>query len=713
MARTVVADAATVRECAPRMGNSPPLQRAPFEPREGAAQPAEPIRRQLGGLGEEIWDQLTESIGIYTAEGECLYVNPVAEQMFGKPRQEVLGRIVWDVYPESRGSLFHQAFERVARTHQAEQFEHFNQPRQRWFDNRIYWAEGKVWALASDITEQRRATARLKVLAEASRAFSEVSLDPDQLLHTVCREVSSQLGDSCTVNLLSVASGRLELAATHHPDPEVVEGIRRTLSLIPATVGEGAVGMVAKTGQPLLLPVVPFEQLLASARPEYRAHLERYPITSLLISPLKVSDEIIGTITVARDRGGSAYTTEDLHLLQDLADRGALALTRAQRHRELQLERQRLDAVLRQMPSAVALVEAPSGKLILSNGQNAAIFKQSNPATEGMAQYRAYKGIHPDGREVQPEEWPLSRSILHGEVIRGEEIHVVRGDGTHAFIRCNSAPVRDEAGRIVAGVVTYDDVTEERHAKDERERLLLREQEAVRARDEFLAVASHELKTPLTSLKLQAQTLRRQSESAVTQVSPDRLRRFHEQTDKNVDRLARLVDDMLDITQLRSGKFTLKPERFDLTTVVREVLARHAAQLQEAKCEVEIGELTPVFGRWDRYRIDQVITNLITNATRYGAGKPISITAAAHPEGVELRVRDSGRGVDPDDHERIFRRFERAVPPSEISGLGLGLYIVRQIVEMHGGSVRVESVLGKGASFIVSLPVAVSPPLQG
>src|SRR5205085_1564967 len=126
-----------------------------------------------------------------------------------------------------------------------------------------------------------------------------------------------------------------------------------------------------------------------------------------------------------------------------------------------------------------AIVEAPSGKLLLSNEQNASIFLQKHPSLQGVSEYVAYRGFHPDGREIQAHEWPLSRSILNGEIVRGEEIHIVRGDGSHGYIRCNSAPVRDEAGNTVAGVVTYDDVSRAKAAQAEREQLVEKLSETV------------------------------------------------------------------------------------------------------------------------------------------------------------------------------------------------------------------------------------------
>ena len=243
-----------------------------------------------------------------------------------------------------------------------------------------------------------------------------------------------------------------------------------------------------------------------------------------------------------------------------------------------------------------------------------------------------------------------------------------------------------------------------RQHQEEEQRARAGLEAAVRSRDEFLSLASHELKTPLTSLMLQTQLLQRRMERGET-LQPERVGRLLEQTSRQAQRLARLVDDMLDISRLAAGKLSLEPDTFDLAELAGEVVAKLGPQLAEARCEVTLRVTEPVVGAWDRYRLDQVLTNFLTNAARYGAGKPVEVSVHRLEAQAELRVKDQGRGIAPEDHARIFQKFERAVHSHEVSGLGLGLFIVREIVEMHRGAVRVESALGQGATFIVTLPL--------
>jgi signal transduction histidine kinase len=164
---------------------------------------------------------------------------------------------------------------------------------------------------------------------------------------------------------------------------------------------------------------------------------------------------------------------------------------------------------------------------------------------------------------------------------------------------------------------------------------------------------------------------------------------------------------MLDISRIATGKLALERETFDLAEMARETVAKLALQLAAARCEVSVQAEEPVIGAWDRHRLEQVLTNLLTNAARYGAGAPVEVSVRRHEHQAELRVKDHGRGIAPADQERIFHKFERAVNGNEVSGLGLGLFIVRELVDMHGGSVHVLSAPGQGATFTVVLPSLV------
>jgi signal transduction histidine kinase len=230
-------------------------------------------------------------------------------------------------------------------------------------------------------------------------------------------------------------------------------------------------------------------------------------------------------------------------------------------------------------------------------------------------------------------------------------------------------------------------------------------EEAVRARDEFLAIASHELKTPLTPLQLNLASLRRLATSGqLTSYSPDRLIKIFGGAERQVHRLTGLINDLLDVSRITSGRLRLDLQLVDLGSVVREVLESHRGEITAAGCDVTLDVSPNLIGRWDPRRLDQVFTNLLTNALKYAPGARIEITARGDDTVAQVTFRDSGPGIDLQHQQRIFLPFERAVSYLNVSGFGLGLFIVRQIVQAHGGSIRLESAPGRGATFVVELP---------
>jgi signal transduction histidine kinase len=238
---------------------------------------------------------------------------------------------------------------------------------------------------------------------------------------------------------------------------------------------------------------------------------------------------------------------------------------------------------------------------------------------------------------------------------------------------------------------------------EERGRLYEQAQVALRLRDDFLAIAAHELKTPLTALSLQLQAgVAALARTGGPQGSPveARLQASQAQT----QRLARLVDELLNVASIEQERLLLTPREVDLAELVRDVLLRHQPSLERAGCQVESRLPESLPGWWDPLRLEQVVANLLENAAKYGAGYPVMVTLEGEGEWARLTVSDRGIGISPEDQARIFERFERAVSVRHYGGFGLGLWIVRQIVEAMGGRVRVASQPEQGSTFTVELP---------
>ena len=251
------------------------------------------------------------------------------------------------------------------------------------------------------------------------------------------------------------------------------------------------------------------------------------------------------------------------------------------------------------------------------------------------------------------------------------------------------------------------------HSRREQEVLLAQLQvtqveleHAVRMRDDFMSIVSHEVRTPLNGLILETQLrkmhLARDNAAAFTL---DKMKAMVERDERQIQSLIRLIEDMLDVSRIRTGKLSIRPSRFDLSVAVGNLLESFAAQVSAAQSSVNYRAGQPVIGQWDEFRIEQVVSNLLTNALRYGAKKPIDVSVYVQGDQAVIEVTDQGIGISEENQQRIFQQFERVAGSHVVTGLGLGLFISEQIVAAHNGQITVRSTLGEGAMFRVCLPL--------
>ncbi len=230
---------------------------------------------------------------------------------------------------------------------------------------------------------------------------------------------------------------------------------------------------------------------------------------------------------------------------------------------------------------------------------------------------------------------------------------------------------------------------------------------AVRMRDDFMSIVSHEVRTPLNGLILETQLrkmhLARDNAAAFTL---DKMQAMVERDERQIQSLIRLIEDMLDVSRIRTGKLSIRPSQFDLSRLVSTLVETFAPQISAAQSSVNLRVDCPVVGLWDEFRIEQVVSNLLTNALRYGAKSPIDVSVYVEGQNAIVEVRDQGIGISEENQQRIFQQFERVSAKHAVAGLGLGLFISEQIVAAHGGKIIVQSALGEGAVFRVSLPLA-------
>lgn len=227
------------------------------------------------------------------------------------------------------------------------------------------------------------------------------------------------------------------------------------------------------------------------------------------------------------------------------------------------------------------------------------------------------------------------------------------------------------------------------------------------ARDEFLSIASHELKTPITPLSLQMQSFIALIENDTFDSVPrEKIQRMLKNSYAQVGRLTRLIDELLDVSRITAGRLGLHLEQMNLAELVQSTVDGFSAEIKASECTLKLDIDETASGMWDKFRLEQVFVNLLTNALKYGAGKPIEISISSDNNIVKLSIKDHGIGIAKEDQRRIFDRFERAVSLQQFGGLGLGLYIASEIIKLHHGKLSVESESNAGAEFTVELPRA-------
>lgn len=349
-----------------------------------------------------------------------------------------------------------------------------------------------------------------------------------------------------------------------------------------------------------------------------------------------------------------------------------------------------------------AIVETSDDAIVSKTIQG--VITSWNKAAEKMFGYNEVEAVGKHITLIIPPERLDEESYIIGEIIKGNKIdhfHTIRRakDGCLIPISVSVSPITDETGKVVGASKIARDISEQLSVQAERARHY-EEVKALNARkDEFIGLASHELKTPLTSVAGYLEILSRMAADEKSQL-------FLHKTRQQVKKLNALVDDLLDVTKIESGKLPFSEERFDIRRVVEDVieLISHSNHQFQFVLNTEVDEL---FITGDPHRIEQVLTNLLTNAVRYSPGTDrVELLLSEEEECALIGVKDYGVGIPEDKLEEIFSRFYRVdETKSQASGLGLGLYLSQEIVSRHGGTIWAESQPGEGSTFWVSLPI--------
>jgi two-component system CheB/CheR fusion protein len=389
--------------------------------------------------------------------------------------------------------------------------------------------------------------------------------------------------------------------------------------------------------------------------------------------------------------------------------------TRKQAAQAIEAERTHLKAVIEQMPAAVLLIEAPSGKLLYTNRQAAVLFSQPFPVPcighEWTTIYSGFRGAHANQRSYEPHEWPLARALATGEVILDEELEFVRSDGARATVSMSAAPVRNAAGEAVAAVTAFWDITD-RKAADEHLQQALHSARQLRttaeranlAKDEFISTVSHELRTPLNTIRLWSRMF------ASGMVREGDVVNGGKMIDRAALAQQQLIDDLLDVSRMASGQ--LRINRRDTALITTLQAAIEAVQPLAISRRIALtAELSPEIGtvNIDPARIQQIAWNLLANAVKFTPdGGHVEVRAKRQDGTVEIEVTDNGVGIRQEFLTHVFDRFRQGEMGTSrrYAGLGLGLAIAKQLAELHGGTITAGSDgEGRGAKFTVYLPL--------
>ncbi len=442
--------------------------------------------------------------------------------------------------------------------------------------------------------------------------------------------------------------------------------------------GKGLLGAVIHEASTIRVPDIAADPRSAGFPAEHP------PMKSFLGVPLRVGDEIFGNFYLTDKQGGVAFSEDDARHLEGFSAQASLTVAYARQAE--QEERRLFEIVVQHAPHGIVYFPADPGGDVLGNPAAARMLGR---ITRGNDPKRTYDLKHPDGTALKDEELPSSRALRLEAVINFEAI-VERHRGGVIPALISAAPVRSESGAKLGAVVIFQDIT----ALKQLQHLS----------QDFLAMVAHDLRTPLQSVLMQLEALLRRSEGEAAQVPTTTLQAMK----RNGQQLDRLVRDLLDASRIDAHGITLDLATVRLPDLASSIVSQIEGVLGTHSISIEVNGTPPPVTA-DPRRVEQVMTNLLENASKYsGEGTPIRILVAPSGGGATLAVQDEGPGIAPEELPRLFDRYFQAQRArTKRRGLGLGLFITKGLVEAHGGTITVESIPGVGSTFRVWLPAAV------
>jgi PAS domain S-box-containing protein len=610
----------------------------------------EALRRANAKLNRTL-ASITDGTVVLDRDWRYTVVSERAAKILSMRREQMLGSVVWDVFPKARGSAFDLAAHRALSTGEPQRFDgYFPPPNELWLECDCYPTDGELTIHFRDITERKQSEQRARQAIERYerqvRLFDGVaSTTPDFVylfdLQGRYLYANRRLLDVWGMKLTDVI-GKTPRQLGYEPwlHDQHLREIAQVIASRKAVKGEA-----------------PFKAERTGI----------FGIYEYIFTPVLGPD---GTVEII---AGTSRDVTERKRAEDALRRSEALFRGTFENTAVGMAHMSTDGRWLRVNEALCRITGHSREALLGNALGSI--------------------THPDDAA---EDHARSQELLAGETSSYSlEKRFIRPDGSPIWVNVTVTLDTEPATGGKYFIKVVEDISGRRAVE---ERLA----EALRVRDDFLSIAGHELKTPLATLLLQVQTLARTAAKERWGArASDRL----ERAAASGLRLENLINQLLDVSRITAGRVQLEPEHLRLGDVLHTVVERFEESAAKAGCRLDMQIDDELEAVADRLRVEQIATNLLSNALKYGKGAPVEIELSGHGDTVLLRVVDHGIGIPPDQQRRIFERFEHAVATREYGGFGLGLWIVRQLVELMGGTIWVESVVGKGATFCVELPL--------
>jgi len=409
------------------------------------------------------------------------------------------------------------------------------------------------------------------------------------------------------------------------------------------------------------------------------------PLSRVVALPLVIEEKLLGAIYIFRSQGG-AFSASDRALLAAFADQAAIAVRNAELYQQVSEERRALSAIIDNSAEGVMILD-PAGRIQVFNRALAHMTGWDAEEALGRSAAEVLSLCDRQGQALAPPEIPLRRASAT-EVRSYAEGDIVRRSGPPVTVGVTVTPLYDDEGNLVRTILNVVDITRFRQAEE--------------LKSTFVSVISHELKTPVALIKGYAETLRRED----ADWDPETVRESLDVIGEEADHLTQLIDSLLEASRIQAGGLKLEPTDVYLPRLAEKTVDGFRTQTEIHEFELDFSpDFPPVWG--DPQRLREVLSNLVSNAVKYSPeGGTVWVGGRVDAKGVTVYVADQGIGIPPEEQGRIFDRFHRVESGlhRRTEGTGLGLYLVKAIIEAHGGRVWVESAPGRGSIFMFTLP---------